>query len=61
VVPYGANHWQLERPLIPPLTEACLHILQDNPAYRLRARARAEAAFGLDVMVSGYLEALGVE
>ncbi len=58
VVPYGADHWQLQDPLIPPLAEACVRILQDNPAYRLRARARAEAAFSLDQMVAGYLDAL---
>lgn len=58
VVPYGANHWYLEDPLIPPLAEACVRILQDNFTYRLRARARAEAAFGLDQMVTGYLDAL---
>ena len=60
VVPYGADHWQLEDPLIQPLAEACLTILQDNPAYRVRARARAEAAFGLDMMIAGYLDALRV-
>jgi glycosyltransferase involved in cell wall biosynthesis len=59
VVPYGTDHWRLEEPLIPPLAEACLAILQDNPAYRVRARARAEAAFNLDTMVAGYLAALG--
>jgi len=59
VVPYGADHWQLEDPLIPPLAEACWHILQDNQAYRSRARARAEAAFSLNTMVTGYLQALG--
>ena len=36
VVPYGADHWRLEDPLIPPLTEACVEILQNNPAYRAR-------------------------
>lgn len=58
VVPYGADHWQLEEPQVPPLAEACLKILQDNPVYRQHARARAEAAFGLDEMVTGYLTAL---
>jgi glycosyltransferase involved in cell wall biosynthesis len=58
VVPYGADHWQLEDPQVPPLAEACLKILQDNQAYRKHALARAEAAFGLDQMVSGYLAAL---
>ncbi len=60
VVPYGADYWQLEDPVIPPLADACLHILEDNRAYRTRARVRAEAAFSLDRMVAGYLEALEV-
>jgi glycosyltransferase involved in cell wall biosynthesis len=58
IVPYGADHWQLEDPQVPPLARACLKILQDNPIYRQRARARAEAAFGLDQMVTGYIAAL---
>jgi glycosyltransferase involved in cell wall biosynthesis len=60
VVPYGADHWQLEDPLIPPLADACLRILEDNPAYRTRARTRAMAAFSLERMVAGYLDALEV-
>ena len=60
VVPYGADHWRLEDPLIPPLAEACVEILQDNPAYRARARARAEAVFSLETMLAGYLNALEV-
>ncbi len=58
VVPYGADHWQLEDPTIPPLADACARVLRDNPAYRQRARARAEAAFSLDNMVANYLKAL---
>ena len=58
IVPYGADHWQLEEPSIPPLAQACVKILQDNPTYRRHARSRAEAAFSLDQMVAGYLEAL---
>ena len=58
VVPYGADHWQLQEPLIPPLAEACSVLLQDNSAYRPRARARAEAVFSLESMVSSYLTAL---
>jgi glycosyltransferase involved in cell wall biosynthesis len=58
VVPYGADHWQLEDPSIPPLAQACARILQDNPAYRQSARARAEAVFSLDDMVEAYLKAL---
>jgi glycosyltransferase involved in cell wall biosynthesis len=58
VIPYGADHWQLEDPQVPPLAKACLKILQDNLTYRRHARARAETVFGLDEMVTGYLTAL---
>lgn len=59
VVPYGANHWKLADPLIPPLAQACVQILLENQTFRSRARARAEAAFSLDRMLEGYLQALG--
>jgi glycosyltransferase involved in cell wall biosynthesis len=58
VVPYGADHWQLEDPLIPPLAAACIKILQKNAAYRQRARQRAEAVFSLDTMLEAYLQML---
>jgi glycosyltransferase involved in cell wall biosynthesis len=58
VVPYGTDHWQLEDPIIPPLAEACANVLRNNESFRSRARRRAEAAFGLDAMVKGYLKAL---
>ncbi len=60
VVPYGSDHWRLQDPMIPPLANACAQILKNNAAYRSAARARAEAVYGLDTMVSGYLRALGV-
>ncbi len=59
VVPYGADYWQLEDPLISPLAQACVKILQNNQTYREQARVRAEAKFDLDEMVDGYLHALG--
>ena len=58
VVPYGADYWHLEDPLIPSLAAACAGILTDNESYRVNARLRAEAAFGLDEMVDSYLDAL---
>ncbi len=60
VVPYGADHWQLEEPEITPLAAACIDILQNNPTYRANARKRAESVFSLDEMVENYLAALGV-
>lgn len=58
VVPYGGNPWRLEEPDIPALTEAALEILQSQEAFRRAARQHAEAAFDLDKMVDGYLQAL---
>lgn len=58
VVPYGADHWRLEDPVIAPLAAACVEILHNNSAYRKNARMRAETAFGLEPMVEAYLEAL---
>lgn len=58
VVPYGSNHWNLEKPDIPALAAAAAEILRDQPRFRAGARARAEAAFGLDEMVEQYLAAL---
>ncbi len=58
VVPYGADYWRLQDPVIPPLASACARILQDNDPYRQKARQYAEAAFGLDAMVEAYLKAL---
>jgi glycosyltransferase involved in cell wall biosynthesis len=58
VVPYGADYWRLEDPIIPPLANACARILNENKIYRVNARKRAESTFGLDEMVESYLEAL---
>lgn len=59
LVPYGANPWKLEPPDIAGLAFAATEVVADLPRYRAGARARAEAAFGLDRMIDGYLTALG--
>jgi len=59
VVAYGADAWRLEPPDIAGLALAAGEVLADLPRYRAGARARAEAAFGLERMVDGYLAALG--
>ncbi len=58
VVPYGGDPWKLESPDLPALAEAAEAVLLGGAAYRKAARARAEAAFGLDVMVDAYIEEL---
>ena len=58
VVAYGADPWRLEKPDVPGLAAAALHVLQNQDLYRSNARQRAEKAFGLDLMVDRYLEIL---
>ncbi len=59
VVPYGGDPWRLDPPDLESLAEAAEAVLRAQERCRLGARARAEAHFGLDRMVEGYLEALG--
>ncbi len=58
IVPYGGNPWNLEPPDIPALAEAVVEILHRQAHFRAAARARAQAAFGLEAMLDGYLKAL---
>jgi glycosyltransferase involved in cell wall biosynthesis len=58
LVPYGGDPWKLDPPAVPSLVEVALEICRDQPRFRLAARQRAEAAFGLDQMVDRYLEIL---
>lgn len=58
VVPYGSDHWKLEDPVVAPLAAAAAEILNENDRFRVAARARAEAAFGLDQMVTEYMQVL---
>ncbi|HNT53181.1 MAG TPA: glycosyltransferase family 4 protein [Anaerolineaceae bacterium] len=58
VANYGTNYWNLEPPVIDYLVMAAETILQDEARFRQAARARAEAAFGLETMVSQYVTAL---
>ncbi len=58
-VDYGADPWRVETPDLEGLAAAAQRVLRGQAAYRREARVRAEAGFGLDRMVDGYLEALG--
>lgn len=58
LVAYGGNPWRIDPPDLPALATAAAEILADLPRFRKGARARAEAAFGLDRMVEGYLQIL---
>jgi len=59
VVLYGGDPWKLDPPDIPALAEAAVEILTNQDRFRPAARARAVDIFGLDIMVDGYLAALG--
>jgi len=58
LAPYGGDPWKLETPDLEALVEAGEQVLGDQPRFRAGARARAEAAFGLERMVDGYLQQL---
>lgn len=58
IVPYGGDAWKLDPPNLDGLILAAQEMLADQDHYRRAARDRAEAVFGLDKMVEGYLEML---
>lgn len=58
IVPYGGDPWRLDPPDLGSLASAALEILEEQERFRPAARARAEAALGLDRMVEAYLEVL---
>jgi glycosyltransferase involved in cell wall biosynthesis len=58
IAPYGGDPWKLDPPDISALAEAAGEVLANQDAYRQGARQRAEQAFGLDHMVSSYLQVL---
>jgi len=57
---YGGDPWKLDPPDIDTLAEAANAVINNQTAYRIAARARAENAFCLDRMVEGYLDALNL-
>ncbi len=58
LVPYGGNAWTLDPPAVDDLARAARELLADPQRFRLAARQRAEAAFGLETMIERYLDAL---
>ena len=58
IAPYGSNAWKLEPPDVAGLVTGAENVLKDWPNFSAAARKRAESAFGLDVMMNKYLEAL---
>jgi len=58
IIPYGGDPWNLDLPDVDALAGAAREILFKQEQFRPEARQRAEQAFGLDQMVSGYVNAL---
>lgn len=58
LAPYGGDPWRLDPPDVAALAQAAIEVLADQPRFRKAARARAEARFGLEGMVSEYLQVL---
>jgi len=58
VAPYGGNSWKLESPVVAPLARGLAQVLENQEKFRAGARARAEAAFSVQVMMERYLAAL---
>jgi glycosyltransferase involved in cell wall biosynthesis len=58
LVPYGGDPWNLDPPDISGLAWAAQKVLDHQRIYRTSARSRAEAEFGLERMLAGYLTAL---
>ena len=61
MVAYGGDPWRLDPPDIPALVAAMTGVLEELGRYQVGARRRAEASFGLERMVKGYLACLGWE
>ena len=58
VVPYGSNYWNLEEPVVGPLADAAVSIMNNLRSFRRSARSRAEEHFNIDLMVEKYLRVL---
>jgi glycosyltransferase involved in cell wall biosynthesis len=55
---YGADPWKIQPPNVAALAEATVGVLREPLRFRQAARAQAESALGLDLMVDKYLKAL---
>jgi glycosyltransferase involved in cell wall biosynthesis len=58
VVPYGSNHWKLQKPDISALAMAAQKVYENNKAFRMGACRAAEEKLDLEKMLDKYLEAL---
>lgn len=60
IAAYGGDHWKLDAPDIHALAGAAAEVLAGQEKFRPAARAHAEAAFDLNVMVERYLEVISL-
>lgn len=58
IAPYGSDPWKIEKPDIATLAEMAVPVLKNPASYRQAARAQAEKAFDLEVMVEKYLHVM---
>jgi glycosyltransferase involved in cell wall biosynthesis len=58
IAPYGSDAWKLEAPDVAGLAAGAETVLKNWSAFSIAARRRAEAAFGLQLMVDRYLDVL---
>jgi glycosyltransferase involved in cell wall biosynthesis len=58
IAPYGSDSWKLQAPHVAGLVAGAEMVLKDWPTFSAAARKRAEAAFGLELMVDKYLDVL---
>ncbi len=58
VVPYGSNHWRLQKPDIPALALAAQKVYENNKAFRMGACRAAEEKFDVEKMLDNYLDVM---
>ncbi len=58
VVPYGSDHWNLEPPLVGPLAQAAVEILENIRRFHAGAREQAIKEFDLNIITQRYLQIL---
>lgn len=57
-VPYGADPWKLQKPVVEPLARAVREIIARHAEFSQAARRRAEQAFDINSIMEQYLDVL---
>jgi len=58
IVPYGSNHWKLQKPDVASLALAAQKVYEENKTFRMGACRAAEEMFDIEIMLDKYLDAL---